>query len=157
MQFRMKTHQLNQDQIENLLNTVQTGTLATIRPDGTPYVTPIHFVFFDNQLYFHGLPLGQKIENIKNNSAVSFSAYIMEKLLLDPAENPCDTNTQYQSVLIQGNASLITDLEVKRLVLRKIIQKYTPHLADKPLPEGMVKGTAVLQVSCREITGKYYK
>lgn len=157
MQNRMKKHQLNTEQIENLLHKAKTASLGTVNTDMTPYVVPIHFVYFDNHIYFHGLPKGQKIDNIKANQNVSFSAYELDCLLFDENENPCDTNTKYQSVIVTGTAKLLTDIEKKRLVLSEIVRKYTPHLSDKSLPENMVKGTAVVQIDIFEITGKYYK
>lgn len=156
MQHRMRTHKLNKEQIETLLYKVQTASLATINFDGTPYSTPVHFLYLDNFVYIHGLPAGQKIDNIKINPNVSFSVYEMDCLLLDPNENPCDTNTKYESVIISGTAELVTDIEIKRDVLNNIVKKYTPHLADKILPENMIKGTAVIQISINDLTGKYY-
>lgn len=156
MQYRMKTHPLTEELINQLLERTQTGSLATINADGTPYVTPMHFVYQQNTLYAHGLPKGQKISNLTNNPRVCFCVYEMDKLLLDPNEKPCDTNTKYESVIISGNATLLKDIEKKEMVLKEIVKKYTPHLADRDLPANMVKGTAVIQIDITEITGKYY-
>lgn len=130
--------------------------IATINSDGTPYVTPVHFFHRDGCVYIHGLPAGQKIDNIKENPAVCLSVCEMEGLLLDPDGNPCDTNTKYQSVILQGTASLIMDLEEKEEALKGIVEKYTPHLSNKTLPPNMVKGTAVLRIQVEQATGKYF-
>ena len=45
MQYRMKTHPLSDDRLNDLLNRVETGSLATMNEDGTPYNTPVHFVY----------------------------------------------------------------------------------------------------------------
>ena len=156
MQYRMKTHSLNQQEISSLLGRTQTASLATINPDGTPYVTPVHFLYVDGVIYIHGLPAGQKIDNIKANPAVSFTAYEMRGLLLDQEEKPCDTNTSYQSAILQGTAGLVFDIAEKKMALQGIVRKYTPALADKVLPENMVKGTAVLKITADKVTGKYY-
>lgn len=50
----MKTHQLTDEKIKNLLLRVQTGSFSTINTDGTPYTTPVHFVYMDNQIYIQG-------------------------------------------------------------------------------------------------------
>ena len=57
MQYRMKTHQLPQSEVHALLNRSLTGSLSTIDSDGAPYSVPIHFVFLDGAIYFHGLPV----------------------------------------------------------------------------------------------------
>ena len=97
------------------------------------------------------------MENKKANPSVSFAAYEMEYLLYDQDEKPCDTNTKYHSVIIQGSASFIDDAQKKEQILRGIVQKYTPHLSEKPLPVNMINGTAVVQIEILSITGKYYE
>ncbi len=156
MQHRMKTHPLTEEQINNLLQREQTGTLATLNPDGTPYSTPIHFVYYDNAIFVHGLPKGKKLDNIAHDSRVGFSVFEMDKLLLDPDGKSWDTNTKYESVIISGTAKLVDDMEEKRNALNKIVEKYTPHLVNNEIPSNMVKGTAVIRIDVTEITGKYY-
>lgn len=58
---------------------------------------------------------------------------------------------------MDGKAALLENYKVKAKVLDKIVEKYTPHLADKTLPENMVRGTAVMEIAIDEITGKYYQ
>lgn len=72
MQYRMKTYQLSQDEINTLMEKGMTGTLATVDPTGAPYSVPIHFVFLDGAVYFHGLPAGQKLDNLKANPRVFY-------------------------------------------------------------------------------------
>ncbi|WP_258106867.1 pyridoxamine 5'-phosphate oxidase family protein [Christensenella minuta] len=156
MQHRMKTHLLEANQIEALLLGAQTGCIATVNLDGTPYVTPIHFVYQNGMIYFHGLPKGQKIDNIKANPSISMTVYEMDSLLLDPDGRPCDTNTKYQSVIITGTAHILDDIQQKKDILTYIVQKYTPHLEKADLPNNMVKGTAVVEIKIQSITGKYY-
>lgn len=156
MQHRMKTHQLTDKEIKRLLLDCPTGTLATVNSDGTPYNVPVHYVFAHNVVYIHGLPAGQKIENLKRNPNICFNVYEMRGLLIDREEKPCDTNTAYASVVIQGTAQLVEDMNEKETALSAIIHKYTPHLREKEIPVNMLKGTAVIKLSACEMTGKYY-
>lgn len=144
------------ENIERLLNRAKVGTLATTNSDGTPYITPIHFVRKNGAIYFHGLSAGQKIANIKVNSNVCFNVYEMDKLLFAAEENPCDTNTKYESITIQGKASFVQDMDKKREILGAIVDKYTPQLAGREFPPNMLKGTAVLEIAPQQITGKYF-
>jgi nitroimidazol reductase NimA-like FMN-containing flavoprotein (pyridoxamine 5'-phosphate oxidase superfamily) len=52
---------LDAEKIQSLLCKGQVATIATINNDGTPYTTPIHFLYQENAIYFHGLPKGQKL------------------------------------------------------------------------------------------------
>lgn len=151
----MKHHQLTQEQILALLKTEQVGHLATLNLDGSPYVVPVHFVYFDDRIYVHGLPKGQKVDNLTRDSRVCFCVERMEGLLMD--ERPCDVNTAYQSVVVRGQAKMLTDVSVKNAVLRHIIEKYTPSLSATPLPEAAVRGTGVIEITIEECTGKYFK
>lgn len=110
MQHRMKTHQLTEKETESLLLDCLTGALATVNPERIPYNVPVHYVFCHNVIYIHGLPAGQKIDNMNE----------------------------------------------KKAALLAIIQKYTPHLAEKEIPFNMLKGTAVIKLSVSKMTGKYY-
>ena len=80
----------------------------------------------------------------------------MNGQLLDAEGKPCDTNTEYQSVIAQGKAEIVTDIDRKREVLNAIVDKYTPQYSGCQLPDNMVKGTAVVAVRIMELTGKYW-
>ena len=156
MQQRMKLHPLTDTQIHALLNTASVGTLATLRADGAPYALPVHFLWDAGNIYIHGLPRGQKLANIAADPRVSFTTYRMDGLLMPDNNIPCDVNTQYESVVVQGSAALVTDVARKREILEKIVAKYTPELKNRPLPDAMVAGTAVIEVTPTTISGKYY-
>ncbi len=157
MQYRMKTHSLSEERLNDLLSRAQTGCLATLNADGTPYNTPVHFVYINGSIYVHGLPKGQKIDNILHDRKVGFTVYDMQELLFDASGKPCDTNTKYESIIATGSAALVKDIGEKKMVLQKIVEKYTPNLTNVPLPENMVRGTAVIRISVVELTGKYYE
>ncbi len=151
----MKKHQLNDEQITEILLKAPVGNIATINEDGYPYVVPVHFIYYDGKIYIHGLPIGQKISNILLNEKVSFETYSMKGLILDEA--PCDVNTEYESVVMIGTARIIKDYDLKEIVLNRVVEKYTPHFDGAKLPDNMIKGTGVIEIIIKECTGKYYK
>lgn len=153
----MKKFQLTLEQIDELLHRADTGRFATINEDGYPYVVAMHFVYYNNKIYMHGLPKGQKIDNINRNPKACFEVDELFGLLTDNIENACDTEAEYNSVVIVGNASLLEDLDYKHEVLNKLVEKYTPQFAGKGLPDKMIKGTAVIELDMVKCTGKYHK
>ncbi|SFL75800.1 pyridoxamine 5'-phosphate oxidase family protein [Pelosinus propionicus] len=157
MQHRMKTHALTKKEVEELLERAQVGRIVTQNQDGFPYAVPIHFVYHKEKIYTHGLPKGQKIDNIKRNSKVCFEVDEMLRLMYDGVEKACDTNTQFTSIIALGNAVVLEDLDAKREILDKVVAKYTPHFAGEILSEQRVKGTAVIEIAVTECTGKYYR
>jgi nitroimidazol reductase NimA-like FMN-containing flavoprotein (pyridoxamine 5'-phosphate oxidase superfamily) len=154
MQYRMKKHQLSEEQISEILTKAPVGSIATINENGYPYVVPVHFIYFDGKIYIHGLPRGQKISNISANEKVCFETHLMKGLILDEA--PCDVNTEYESVVIMGNAAIVKDNDLKEIMLNKIVEKYTPHLNGIKFPDNTMRGTSVIEVTVAECTGKYY-
>ncbi|MCK9473079.1 pyridoxamine 5'-phosphate oxidase family protein [Sulfurimonas sp.] len=157
MRHRTKTHLLSKEQIEELFLRAEVGRLGTFSQDGFPYVLPMHFVYFENKIYMHGLPKGKKIDNIVFNQNVCFEIDEMLSLLHEGVENPCDVNTEFNSIIANGTASIVTDFDEKKIALSKIIEKFTPHLAAKEMPLKMINTTAVIRVDILECVGRYYK
>lgn len=156
MQNRMKKYPLDETKIDALLERTHCGTLSTLNADGSPYTIPVHFVYTNGAIYIHCLPKGTKTDNILRDARVSFCAYETQGYEKDPDGAPCDTNTRYESVIIAGTAEIVGELDEKRSILKAVVQKYTPELTGRELPEKMVRGTGVIQITPVEITGKYY-
>ena len=156
MQFRMKTHQLPPEEIEALLERAQTGALATVNPEGTPYAVPVHFVLMGEYVDVHGLPAGQKLGNIKADPHICLTVWEMRGLLPDEEGRPCETNTAYVSAVLCGRAQLVDDAEEKTRALSGIVAKYMPELVGRELPGNMLRGTAVLRIETDALTDKYW-
>jgi nitroimidazol reductase NimA-like FMN-containing flavoprotein (pyridoxamine 5'-phosphate oxidase superfamily) len=80
MQHRMKTHRMSESEIEALFGEAKVGRLATLNPDGFPYVTPVHFVYYKGKIYIHGLIKGQKNRQPQGNPKVCFEIDKMVRL-----------------------------------------------------------------------------
>lgn len=156
MQGRMKQHGLSNDEIFSVLNNAQVGRIATHHENGYPYIVPVHFIVYEEKIYIHGLIKGQKISNLIRNNKVGFEVDEMGAIIPDN-ENPCDTNTEFRSVIIWGTARMIEDRELKEKVLHAIVAKLTPQLSHLSFPEKMMKATGIIEITPIETTGKYYK
>lgn len=58
------------EEIDQILNKGEYGTLATIGENGYPYSVPISYVYYEKCIYFHSAKVGHKIDNIKNHEKV---------------------------------------------------------------------------------------
>lgn len=157
MRHRTKTHLLTEEQIVDLLYRAEVGRLGTFSKDGYPYVVPMHFVHYDNMIYLHGLPMGEKIDNIKYNQNVCFEVDEMLSILYEGVENPCDVNTEFNSIIIQGNASIVENFYEKHKALLEIVKKFAPQLMEKQILPKMIDGTAVIRINIIKCVGRYYK
>lgn len=156
MQGRMKEHPLTTEETTNLLLTELVGNLGTVSPEGFPYITPVHFVLIGDKIYIHGLCAGQKLDYLKQNNKIGFEVFKLNGLIHD-AELPCDTNTDYQSVIILGTATVIDEEGIKIKVLDEIVRKYTPQHSGKTYPPAMLKATGVIEITPLQTTGKFFR
>jgi len=156
MQGRMKQHQLNPAEITEVLNKAEVGRIGINDPNGFPYIVPVHYVYWNEKVYIHGLIKGQKIAYLKQNSKVGFEVDEIGAILPNTMV-VCDTNTEFRSVIILGNAQMIDEPELKKEVLKHIVKKYTPELSHMEFPPIMLKATGIIEIIPSAITGKYYE
>ncbi len=53
MEKKMKNHQINEFQKENLLQRVQTAIISMKRMNNYSYDVPIHYVYENNKIFFY--------------------------------------------------------------------------------------------------------
>lgn len=140
----------DQSEIDAILNESQVGSFATINPDGSPYVVPVNYVYYNGKIYFHCALKGKKLENIKHNPKVCFSAYIVDRIVLTKKAD--DTSVRYRSIIANGKARLIDDPVVKMEVLTALTAKYNKN--SEPPSFECVSRTGIVEIEIEEITGK---
>ena len=153
MQSSMLRHQMPKERIDALLESAQVGHLATIDPDGHPYVVPLHFVHLGGRIFFHGLARGQKLENIAREPKCGFEV-TGEDVGIIEREGPCQTGTAFRSVVIRGLARKVEDEELKLKVLDALVAKYSPRHVGKAYDEAALAATEVVCLSVASATGK---
>lgn len=157
MQQRMKEFTMKDEAVKALLKRALYGHISTVGGDGYPYTVAVHFVYLNDKIYFHGLPKGQKLDNIAKCSKVCFNVDELTKVMLSGIDSPCKADAEYESVVIIGDAAVVNDIELKRTVLKDIVKKYIPMDPNMPIPGNMENGTAVIEVKIKSITGKYHE
>ena len=140
---------MNELEINEVLKSGEYGNLGTINTDGYPYITPLNYVYYKEKIYFHCAKTGEKIENIKLDSKVSFCIVDSVKVLSETF------STNYKSVVIFGKAYEVFE-EEKISVLEELILKYSPEFLEKG-KEYIKKDsskTKVFAIEIEHITGK---
>jgi nitroimidazol reductase NimA-like FMN-containing flavoprotein (pyridoxamine 5'-phosphate oxidase superfamily) len=128
------------------------GRVATISPDGYPYVVPVFFVFDGDKVYFHCAGEGKKLENLKANPSVCFEADDLILVDVSPT-NPCTGTVYYRSVIATGKASLIGGEEKVR-ALWMLADKYSGGKATGEMSHESIDETCVVRIDIDEISGK---
>ncbi|MDR0496275.1 MAG: pyridoxamine 5'-phosphate oxidase family protein [Treponema sp.] len=129
------------------------SVMSTVSPDGNPYCVPLSPAREGEWLYFHSALEGHKIDNLKHNNRVCVSCVGAQKAI------PGDFALEYESAVIFGTASEITDREEKVRALELISRRYTPENI-AAFDEAIIKSldiTAVWKIHIDEISGKERK
>jgi nitroimidazol reductase NimA-like FMN-containing flavoprotein (pyridoxamine 5'-phosphate oxidase superfamily) len=142
----------DREEMGGLLREALVGCLATVGSDGSPYITPLHFVYHQGKIYFHCAFKGRKRDHIKANPRVCFEVHELVKIV--QGQRACDFGTRYRSVLVFGRARSLPDGDEKVAVLIALAEKYTGGQAVEPPTPKRAKGTEVIEITIEEMTGK---
>ena len=150
----------SRDKIIQFLNEEQTGRISSIDENGYPQIIPMNFVLINNIVYVHSHIRGEKLNNIKRNSKVGFEVDKNLEFLPSYFFDPNDASladTLYISVVIKGEAVIVSDSTEKALALNALMKKYQPEGKYEPMRENMqvLNQVAVIKILPNEMNGKY--
>lgn len=160
MQLVKKFEIKSKEKIIDFLNSHPVGRVASIDKNGYPQVIPMNFVWFDNAIYMHSHPFGEKLENMARNQKVGFEADQHVCFLPSYYFHPTDASqadTLYISVVIKGRAVIVQDGEEKARALNALMEKYQKEGRYEPLRAEMqvVHEVAIIKVEPDDMRGKY--
>lgn len=146
-------------EIQRIFYLTNIGRLATNGQDGYPYITPVNFVFFEGNIYFHCAPEGEKLDNITRDSRVCFEVDIPLSYLdmgLDPNGPTCHLHQFYHCIIIRGTASVVKDTALKVSALNALIAKHEDTEDFEPVNKTMAgyKACEVIEVKPVSLTAK---
>jgi len=150
----------SKNKIIEFLNEEQTGRISSIDENGYPQIIPMNFVFINDTIYMHSHIKGEKLENIKRDFRVGFEVDRNLEFLPSYFFDPNDASladTLYISVVIKGDASIITDVKEKVLALNALMKKYQPEGKYEPMNDNMevLEAVAVIKIIPKKTNGKY--
>jgi nitroimidazol reductase NimA-like FMN-containing flavoprotein (pyridoxamine 5'-phosphate oxidase superfamily) len=146
---RRKDREIGTHEAIELLSNCKYGVLSTVGKDGQPYGVPLIYAYKNNCIYFHCALDGHKIENIKENSKVSFCVVGNTNVL------PDKFSTEYESTIAFGVASEVQGAERYRALLW-LLEKYSPEFIEegKKYIDQHEKATKVIKIEIGHISGK---
>lgn len=151
-EMRRKDREIFDEEIYEVLSKGEFGILSTISENGYPYSVPLSYIYYENAIYFHCANEGHKLENIKENSKVSFCVVTDTEVL------PDKFSTKYKSVIAFGKASEVEE-GFKETILAQIINKYSKGFLEegKKYIEKGKNSTKVIRIEINYVTGKARK
>lgn len=156
---RQKCEVTDSFEIERILGLARVGRLATMGLDGYPYITPVNFVYFDGDIYFHSAPVGEKLDNLKADPHVCFEVDIPLAYLdsgFDPDGGICRLHQLYHCVIIRGRAGVVEDDQLKAECLNKLVSKYEERVIHQQAPHDFpgFSGCVVVGIKPTSISAK---
>lgn len=148
--MRVNKRQMEHEECLELLKRGEFGILSTVDCNNQPYGTPLSYVYYDSNIYFHCAVEGTKLDNISCNDKVCFTVVGKTKLL------PSEFTTNYESVMVFGNACVVEE-EEKAKVLGLIVKKYSANF-EKEGEEYIERAkhkTKVIKINAQYISGKH--
>jgi|ETNmetMinimDraft_3_1059899.scaffolds.fasta_scaffold21576_2 hypothetical protein len=150
----------SKEKVIEFLSSQQTGRIASIDKNGFPQIIPMNFVFINDTVYMHSHIMGEKLDNIRRNQKVGFEVdknlEFLPSYFTDPTYAEF-ADTLYISVIIKGNASIVSDKDEKTIALNGLMEKYQPEGGYEPVKPDMdiLKGVAVIKIIPESLRGKY--
>lgn len=143
----------NEETILAILEQSMVGRMATINRKGFPVIKPVNFLYWDGRIYLHSSTKGEKISDIRRGSPICFE--VDEPIAYVTAMGPvCRSTYYYRSIIVKGNAAIVSRLDKKIEILERLMEKYQPEGGYQGVTKEILKRTAVIEISIREITGK---
>lgn len=150
--MRRKDRKLTSTETHSILKKGEYGILSTVSSNNEPYGVPLNYCLINECIYFHCAVEGRKINNINNNSKVSFCVVGKTEVL------PDKFGTIYESCIVQGLVSESFG-EEKQLALEDLIHKYSKNFVSEGLKyiAKLKDKTRVFKISIESISGKARK
>ena len=149
--MRRKDRRISPEESLEILSKAEYGVLATVGEDGCPYATPISYVCLDGDIYFHSAESGHKINNFRYNDRVSFAVVGETEPVFDGF-----FTTYYESVIVFGRISEVTEASLKAEILLQFAEKYlSGHLAEaQGVIQGPLPAVSIWLLRVEHMTGK---
>lgn len=134
--------------LEGVLNDAEDMALAMNDGESGPYVIPVNHVLLNGALYVHTAFEGRKMDLIRRNPRVGFTAYTDVRILREKA------TTTFRSVCGTGTAHIVDNREEKRAALDAVTLRFRSR-CPRPAPDAMIDRVAILRIDIDSIMGKY--
>lgn len=151
--MRRKDREMPESFALQVIDKCDYGTLAMADTSGQPYCVPLSIVRDGRVIYFHSAMQGEKIDVLKQNPKICLTC------VGDIHVPPKKFTTEYESAVVFGTASEVTDADEKIHALRLLCLRYTPDNMDAfdEAIEMSLKRTAIWKLSMETVTGKRKK
>jgi uncharacterized protein len=138
-------------QLEDILREARVLFLS-LRDARAPYVVPVCFGWEKDTLYVHSALSGTKIDLLRADPAVGFSA--CTDMTLVPGATACDFSLQAESISGTGRARILAE-QKERVHGLDLIMRHYAESADAPVfSPGSLSRTCVIAITIETLRGR---
>ena len=150
MTMRRTDRQQSEEFARNILQFASYGVLSLTDHAAQPYAIPMSFALVGQTIYLHSATEGSKLRILAENPQAVFTCVGETRLL------PEKFSTEYESVIVSGQARIVTENEQKRIGLMALAQKYSPQYETEAVSyiDRMLDKTTVIELTIQHMTGK---
>ena len=123
-QVRRTDKLMSDERVREIVLCGYSGRLATVGPDGWPYIVPLLYVWINGEIWVYNTRVrGHLRANVDHEPRVCFE-------LDDPGEifpygrYECDTSVAYRSVVVFGRIRVVEDRQQKEAFFDALMGKY---------------------------------
>ncbi len=123
---------MSDEHVRELIARGYCGRLATVGPEGWPYIVPLLYVWIDGEVWVHNTRAGGHLRtNVDHETRVCFE-------IDDPGEvfaygrYECDTSVAYRSVVLFGRIRVVEDRQHKATFFEALMAKYADRNWARP-------------------------
>ena len=152
-EIRLNDSVVDDEKAVEIIKNGSYGVLSTIGEDGYPYGVPLNYTYFNNCICFHCAQEGHKLENIDYNRKVSFCVVTKSEVLGN------EFDTDYESAIAFGKATVITDDSEKKDILLSVLKKYSADYlkAGNNYMKKYWDETRVIKIKIEHLSGKAHE
>lgn len=150
-ELRRQDRQMDKASAVELLKNGEYGILSMITNEGKPYGIPISYVWDgENSVYVHAAREGKKLRCIEKSNAFSFCVVGKTNVI------PEKFSTNFESIILTGEANIIRDDEERMKALLLLVKKYSSgHMEEgKVYAENSSFKTEIIRLDISEWSGK---
>lgn len=151
--MRRKDREMSKDFALEVADKCEYAVLSMTDVHNAPYCVPISIVRVRQTVYFHCAKEGEKIDCLRANPQVCLAC------VGDTHRMPNIFTTEFESAILRGTASEVTDAQEKITALKYLCERHTPtNMAnfDSEVASSLDR-TAVWKIEIESITGKRKK
>ena len=152
--MRRKDREVTQkEELIEILDSCKTACIAMIDGD-IPYNVPLNYGYEfkgdDLILFFLCAKAGRKIDIIKNNNRVCFALFSEGEPI--HAETPCSSGYYYSSIIGNGTAQFVEDMDEKKHALKKLVEHQMQ--VETEFTDAQADTVCVFKVISKDYSGK---